>query len=65
VPDHSTFSRYRHGKFRESGVLRQIYEATVERCLKEELVAGEGFAVDASLIAADANKSRSMAATSS
>lgn len=62
VPDHSTFSRYRHGKFRESGLLRQVFEATVERCLKEDLVSGEGFAVDASLIPADANKTRSIAA---
>ena len=62
VPDHSTFSRYRHGKFRESGLLRQVFEATVERCLKEDLVSGEGFAVDASLISADANKVRSIAA---
>jgi transposase len=62
VPDHSTFSRYRHGKFRESNLLRQVFEATVERCLREDLVSGEGFAVDASLISADANKARSIAA---
>ncbi len=62
VPDHSTFSRYRHGKFRESNLLRQAFEATVERFLKEDLVSGEGFAVDASLISADANKVRSIAA---
>ena len=62
VPDHSTFSRYRHGKFRDSNLLRQIFEATVERCLREDLVSGEGFAVDASLISADANKARSIAA---
>ena len=62
VPDHSTFSKYRHGKFRESGLLRQVFEATVERCLKEDLVSGEGFAVDASLIPADANKTRSLPA---
>ncbi|MBT9386904.1 IS1182 family transposase [Pseudooceanicola sp. CBS1P-1] len=62
VPDHSTFSRYRHGKFRDSGLLRQVFEATVERCMKEDLVSGEGFAVDASLISADANKVRSIAA---
>lgn len=62
VPDHSSFSRYRHGKFRESDMLRRIFEATVERCLKEDLVSGEGFAVDASLIPADANKTRSIAA---
>ncbi len=62
VPDHSSFSRYRHGKFRESDLLRRIFEATVERCLEEDLVSGEGFAVDASLIPADANKTRSIAA---
>lgn len=62
VPDHSTFSKYRHGKFRDSGLLRSIFETTVERCLKEDLVSGDGFAVDASLIAADANKCRSLAA---
>ncbi|WP_394707414.1 transposase [uncultured Celeribacter sp.] len=62
VPDHSTFSRYRHGKFRDSDLLRKVFEATVERCLKEDLVSGEGFAVDASLIPADANKTRSIVA---
>ncbi|MEL7219643.1 MAG: transposase, partial [Pseudomonadota bacterium] len=62
VPDHSSFSRYRHGKFRDSDLLRHIFETTVERCLKEDLVSGEGFAVDASLIPADANKARSIAA---
>ena len=62
MQDRSTFSRYRHGKFRESGLLRQVFESTVERCLKEDLVSGEGFAVDASLISADANKIRSIAA---
>ncbi|WP_321364914.1 IS1182 family transposase [uncultured Celeribacter sp.] len=62
VPDHSTFSRYRHGKFRDSDLLRQVFEATVERCLREDLVSGDGFAVDASLIPADANKTRSIAA---
>jgi len=63
VPDHSTFSKYRHGKFRESDLLRHVFEATVERCLKEDLVSGEGFAVDASLIPADANKTRSLPAS--
>lgn len=62
VPDHSTFSKYRHGKFRESNLLRHVFEATVERCLKKDLVSGEGFAVDTSLIPADANKTRSLSA---
>jgi transposase len=60
VPDHSTFSRNRHGRFRESNILRHVFEAVVRRCLAEGLVGGEGFAVDASLIEADANKQRSV-----
>jgi transposase len=60
VPDHSTFSRNRHGRFRQSDILRHLFETVVERCLREGLVGGEGFAVDASLIAADANKQRSV-----
>ncbi len=60
VPDHSTFSRNRHGRFRQSDILRRLFETVVERCLREGLVGGEGFAVDASLIAADANKQRSI-----
>ena len=53
VPDHSTFSRNRHGRFRQSDILRHLFEAILERCMQEGLVGGEGFAVDASLIAAD------------
>ena len=60
VPDHSTFSRNRHGRFRQSDILRHLFETVVERCLREGLVGGEGFAVDASLIAADANRQRSV-----
>ena len=60
VPDHSTFSSNRHGRFRQSDMLRHLFETVVERCLREGLVGGEGFAVDASLIAADANKQRSV-----
>jgi transposase len=58
VPDHSTFSKNRHGRFRESDVLRELFETVVRRCMDEGLVGGEGFAVDASLIAADANRQR-------
>ncbi len=59
VPDHSTFSKNRHGRFRDSDLLRELFEVTVERCMAEGLVGGEGFATDASLIKADANKQRS------
>src|SRR5215213_2066692 len=60
VPDHSTFSKNRHGRFRESNLFRCLFEAVVQRCLDEGLVGGECFAVDASLIQADANKQRSL-----
>jgi len=59
VPDHSTFSKNRHGRFRDSDLLRRVFEAVVRRCLAEGFVGGDGFAVDASLIKADANKQRS------
>jgi len=58
VPDHSTFSKNRHGRFRESDLLRRVFETVVHRCLEEGLVGGEGFAVDGSLIKADANRQR-------
>jgi len=60
VPDQSTFSKNRHGRFRESDLFRRVFEGVVQRCIDEGLVGGEGFAVDASLIEADANKQRSI-----
>jgi IS5 family transposase len=60
VPDHSTFSKNRHGRFRDSDLLRELFEMTVARCISEGLVGGEGFAVDASMIKADANRQRSV-----
>ena len=59
VPDHSTFSKNRHGRFRDSDLLRTLFEKTVARCIAEGLVGGEGFAVDASMIKADANRQNS------
>jgi transposase len=58
VPDHSTFSKNRHGRFRESDLLRRVFETVLRRCIREGLVGGEAFAVDASLIKADANRQR-------
>src|SRR5271165_669032 len=60
VPDHSTFSKNRHGRFRESNILRHLFETVVARCMAEGLVSAEGFAVDASLIPADASKQHSV-----
>jgi transposase len=55
VPDHSTFSKNRHGRFRDSDLLRRLFETVLQRCIDERLVGGEAFAVDASLIQADAS----------
>ena len=60
VPDHSAFSRARNERFGESRIFRRVFERVVEACIAAGLVGGEGFAVDASLIAADANKQRSI-----
>ena len=56
VPDHSTFSVNRHGRFRDSDLFRQVFEAVVRACMDARLVKGEGFAVDASVIEADASR---------
>src|SRR5690242_9257340 len=60
IPDHSAFSRARNERFRNSAIFRRVFERVVEACIAAGLVGGEGFAVDASLIAADANKQRSI-----
>jgi len=60
LPDHSAFSRARTERFRDSDIFRSVFERVVEACIAAGLVGGEGFAVDASLIAADANKQRSI-----
>jgi len=60
TPDHSAFSRARNERFRDSGIFRRVFERVVEACIAADLVGGEGFAVDASLIQADANKQRSI-----
>ena len=60
IPDHSAFSRARNERFRESDIFRRIFERVVETCIGAGLVGGEGFAVDASLIEADANRQRSI-----
>jgi hypothetical protein len=60
VPEHSTFSKNRHGRFRDSEVFRFIFESTVHQCMSEGLVQGEGFATDASIVKADAQRQRGM-----
>ena len=53
VPDHSTFSKNRHGRFRDCDLLRKLFETVVQRCMAEGLVDGAALAVDASLIACE------------
>ena len=56
VPDHSTFSKNRHGRFRDSDLFRHLFEEVLARCIAEGLVGGDSFGVDASLIKADASR---------
>jgi len=58
VPDRSTFSKNRHGRFRESGIFRELFEQIVRQCMENGLVGGSGMAIDGSLIEADASYER-------
>lgn len=60
VPNHSTFSKNRHGRFRENGTFRWLFEKILRACMAKGLVKGEGFAVDASIVAADASPQRAL-----
>ncbi len=59
IPDHSTFSKNRHGRFRDSDVLRHVFETVVAQCIAAGLASGQRYAADASIIAADANRQNS------
>ena len=61
VPHHSTFSENRLNRFRESDILRHVFERVVAACMAQGLVKGEGFAVDASVMEADASRYRGKA----
>lgn len=63
APDHSTFTKNRHGRFRDSNVFRHLFESVVRSCMAERLVGGEGFAVDASVVRADAGREHSIDGT--
>jgi hypothetical protein len=63
VPDHSTFSKNRHGRFRQVDVFRRVLETVVERCIFGGLVGGEGFAIDARVVRADASRAHSVRAS--
>src|ERR671927_311265 len=61
LPDHSSFSKNRHGRFRDSDLLRLVFERVVGICLAAGLIKGEAFAVDASVIEADASRYHGLA----
>ena len=56
IPDHSTFSKNRHGRFRQSGVFREVFEQIVRRCLAAGLVEGQNLAVDGTIVGANASR---------
>ncbi len=63
VPDHSTFSKTGHRRFRDSEAFRDLFESVLRRCIVEGLVGGEGFATDASIVKADAQRQRALPGT--
>jgi transposase len=56
IPDHSTLSKNRHGRFRQSGVFRKVFEEIVRRCLEAGFVEGRNVAVDGTLVGANASQ---------
>ena len=58
VPDHSTFSKNRHGRFRDGDVHRLLFEEVVRACARAGLIAGRDTAIDASTFEADAGRER-------
>jgi transposase len=61
VPDHSTFTKNRHGRFHDSGLMREVFEHVVERCLQAGLASAAHVAVDGSFVRADASHARCVA----
>lgn len=55
VPDHSTFSKNRHGRFKESGIYQQIFDQIVLECVEKGLVSGRHLTVDSTLVKANAS----------
>src|SRR5271169_7198101 len=56
IPDHSTFSKNRHARFRRSGVFREVFEEIVRRCIVVGLVEGQKLAVDGTMVEANASR---------
>ena len=58
VPERSTFSKNRHGRFAAGDVLRRVFETVVGVCADKGLVGGTGALVDGSTVHADANRDK-------
>jgi transposase len=58
IPDHSTFSKNRHGRFRDSGIFLEVFEEIVRRCLAAGLVEGKRLTVDGTVVTANASPQR-------
>ena len=56
IPHHSTLSANRLGRFRNGDVLRHVFESVVRAAMATGLVKGVGFAVDASVLEANASR---------
>ena len=56
VPDHSTFSKNRHGRFKQSGIFQEIFDGIVRQCVIHGLVSGKHLTTDGSLVKANASK---------
>lgn len=59
APDHSTFSKTRHGRFRDSDLLRHLSETLVAQCIAQGLTVGQRLALDARILQANANRQNS------
>lgn len=55
VPDHSTFSKNRHGRFNGSGIYQQMFDEIVGQCIEKGLVSGKHLTVDSTLVKANAS----------
>jgi len=55
VPDHSTFSKNRHGRFKESRFYQQMFDQIVQQCMEKGLVSGMHLTVDSTLVKANAS----------
>jgi transposase len=58
IPDHSTFSKNRHGRFRHAGIFLEVFEEIVRRCLEAGLVQGKRLTVDGTVVTANASPQR-------